>query len=150
MGFNAMHMVLLIDDDTSVRTLIRAVLRREAISVDVAADAGEAIAKLRRRAYSAVLLDLMLGGSSGLEVLRFLKTERPEMLHRVVVVSTASDHALRCMAERALIWDVVRKPFEITHLVEVVRACRAQLARTATPGQRDVEMPLPKARGESH
>ena len=140
-------MVLLIDDDKSIRALITAILRREGIGVDVALNAEEAIAKLSRRAYATVLLDLMLRDSSGLEVLHFIKNERPAMLRRVVVVSTASDQTLRCMAERDMIWDAVRKPFEIGHLVEVIHACRAQLPRTAMPARPAAGRTRQKARG---
>jgi DNA-binding response OmpR family regulator len=139
-------MVLLIDDDKNIRALITTLLRREGIEVDVALDAEEAVGKLSSRTYGTVLLDLMLGDSSGLEILRFLKKQRPEMLRRVVVVSTASEQALRCMAERDMIWDAVRKPFEIAHLVEVVRACRAQSPRTAMPAPLDAGKTRQKAR----
>jgi DNA-binding response OmpR family regulator len=140
-------MVLLIDDDPSIRALITVILRREGMDVELALNADEAIEKLRRRAYTTVLLDLMLRHSRGLEILHFLKKERPAMLRRVVVVSTASDHALRCIEERDLIWDAVRKPFEIGHLVEVVRACRAQLPRKATPVRSVAGRTPLKARG---
>ncbi len=119
-------MVLVIDDDEFVRSLISAVLRREGIRVDTAGDSSQAIQKLRRRSYGAVLLDLLLRERDGLEVLHYLKSERPEMLRRVVLVTTANDQAIRRLTEHDQVWGVVRKPFDIEHLVEVVRACRAQ------------------------
>ena len=141
-------MVLIIDDDPNVRSLIGAVLRREGFSPDAAADGREAIEKLRRRDYSAVLLDLMLRQSQGLEVLRFLKSERPEMLRRVVIVSAASDQAIRRITEHELVWGLVRKPFDIRHLVDVVRACREQdRSRTAMPAPSAAGKTTPTARG---
>ena len=119
-------MVLLIDDDYNVRGLIGALLRREGLELDTAADGDEAISKLRSGDYQAVLLDLMLRDTHGLEVLRFLKAERAELLRRVVIVSAASERALGRLSERDLIWGVVSKPFDIKHLVNVVRACREQ------------------------
>lgn len=106
--------------------LVSAVLRRDGLSPTIAESGEEAIEKLRGGSYRAVLLDLMLREHEGLEVLRYLKNERPEMLRRVVLVTTAPDQALRRLTERDEIWDVVRKPFDIDHLLRVVRACRAQ------------------------
>ena len=119
-------MVLLIDDDKVVRGLITSVLEREGMRIDVAADGADAIAKLRERSYRAILLDLLLPKSNGLEVLRFLKREQPSMLRRVVIVSAVSDIALRSLSDRDSLWGVVQKPFDIHHLVNVVRECRAQ------------------------
>ena len=119
-------MVLLIDDDRTIRGMIGAVLRREGLQLDTASDGNEAIEKLRSGNYGAVLLDLMLRRTHGLEVLRFLKNERAELLRRTVIVSAASDQALRRLTERDLVWGVVSKPFDIRHLVDVVRACREQ------------------------
>ena len=119
-------MVLVIDDDKSVRTLISALLRRDGIHLDMASNSSEAIGKLRSGAYRAVLLDPMLRDVDGLEVLRHLKSEQPEMLRRTVIVTTASEQTVRGLAELDRVWGVVRKPFDIDHLLDVVRACRAQ------------------------
>jgi DNA-binding response OmpR family regulator len=119
-------MVLLIDDDRTVRDMIGTLLRREGMPLDTASDGEEAIEKLREREYRAVLLDLMLRRRNGLEVLKFLKNEKPSMMRRVVIVSAVSDQALNSLAERDQVWGTVRKPFDIRHLVDVVRACREQ------------------------
>lgn len=96
------------------------------MTLDTAGDGNVAIDKLRTSSYCAVLLEPLLRGTEGLEVLRFLRAEQPAMLPRVVLVTTASDQALRRLTERDLVWDVVRKPFDIHHLINVVRACGAQ------------------------
>jgi DNA-binding response OmpR family regulator len=119
-------MVLLIDDDKSIQMLIGAVLRRDGMTLDTADDGKQAISKLRSGSYRAVLLDLLMRERDGLEVLRFLKTEQPEMLRRTVLVTTASDQTLRRLTEHDLVCGIVHKPFDIEHLLEVVRACRAQ------------------------
>ena len=119
-------MVLVIDDDETVRGLIAAVLSRDGMSLDLVGNRAQAISKLRRNSYRAVLLDLMLRRSDGLEILRYLKREKPDMLRRVVLVTTAPEQALRRLSEHDQVWGVVRKPFDIEHLVAVVRACREQ------------------------
>ncbi len=119
-------MVLVIDDDETVRGLIAAVLSRNGMSLDLVGSRAQAISKLRRNSYRAVLLDLMLRRSDGLEILRYLKREKPDMLRRVVLVTTAPEDALRRLSEHDQVWGVVRKPFDIDHLVAVVRACQEQ------------------------
>lgn len=139
-------MVLLVDDDPAVRSLLAAILTRDGLPHEPAADGAEAIARLRRRDYDAVILDLMLPERNGFEVLRFLKAERPHLLERVIVITAASGSTLRHFSDRALLFDLIQKPFDVVDLSDTVRACvrKATLARSASG------TPPPTARHPSH
>lgn len=119
-------MVLLIDDDAAIRGMITTVLSHDGIRCDTATDGNEAIRKLRCQSYGTILLDLMLPDCNGFEVLRFLKAERPEMLRRVIVLTAVSDATLRDFGDRAHVFDLMRKPFDIHTLRTRIRECREQ------------------------
>jgi len=121
--------VLLADDNEATCTLITALLRPE-FAVDVAMDAAGAMEKLKGREYSAILLDLRMPVTDGYAVLEFLRSERPDQLTRVLVVTAAiSPREL----ERLRAWPicgVMAKPFEIESLLAAVKSCAGEV----TPG----------------
>jgi CheY-like chemotaxis protein len=78
---------LICEDDPSIRALVRTVLVREGFAVDVAPDGAVGLERLRLGCYDVLLLDLMMPGVDGLEVIRTVKEERPPTLKRVVVMT---------------------------------------------------------------
>jgi CheY-like chemotaxis protein len=122
---NGRTLVLVIDDDAGVRGLLHALLRHRGLQHESAADGRTAIDKLRRGTYAAVLLDLMLPGENGFEVLRFLRAERPTQLPRVVVMTACSKATLRHFDASGL-HGVIRKPFDIAEMMDAVDACVGQ------------------------
>jgi chemosensory pili system protein ChpA (sensor histidine kinase/response regulator) len=80
------QVVLLVDDNEATRTLVIALLQRD-FRVEVATDGTEAIEKLRTNHYASVLLDLRMPQPDGFAVLEFLKTNAPERLRTVLVVT---------------------------------------------------------------
>jgi DNA-binding response OmpR family regulator len=116
-------MILIIDDDPGIRGLLTVVLRRNGFDCDVATDGAEAEKKLRTRDYDAILLDLMLPRLNGFEVLRFLKAERRNLLERVIVVTAVAEITLRDFDDQKLVWALIRKPFDLNRLIEIVTAC---------------------------
>jgi DNA-binding response OmpR family regulator len=139
-------MVLLIDDDPAVRGLLAALLNRDGLPSEAAADGAEAISRLRRNDYDAIILDLMLPELNGFEVLRFLKAERPHLLSRVVVITAATESTLRDFHDGTLVSALLRKPFDIVELSDAVRRCLRRATSAPTAG----ETPPPTARHPSH
>lgn len=82
-----MALVLVVDDDRRIRDLVEGFLQSDDVEVECVDDGADAIRKLKTGSYSLVLLDLMMPGLSGFVVLDFLRTERPEMVDRVVVMT---------------------------------------------------------------
>ena len=112
--------VLLADDNEGTRTLIRALLKSE-FEVEIATDGQEAIERLKSRRYAAILLDLLMPVSDGYAVLEFLKTEYPELLARVVVITAAITERQLARARTYSAGALIMKPFEIDVLVATVR-----------------------------
>jgi CheY-like chemotaxis protein len=118
------HRVLVVDDDPGVRSLMKA-LFRDRFRLEIAVDGEEATNLLRRDPFCAVLLDLMLPKRNGFEVLRFVAAERPNLMRRIIVVTAVSDMTLRDF-KSSTVWRLIRKPFDISQLLDAVAGCAAQ------------------------
>ncbi len=66
--------ILVIDDDRTFRLSTAELLRQDGYDVDVAAEAGEAVAALDRAAYDLLLLDMRMPGMDGLTTVEVLRT----------------------------------------------------------------------------
>jgi DNA-binding response OmpR family regulator len=106
----------------AIRELLHRLLLRSGYACDLTGDGNDAVNLLRRAEYDAILLDLMLPGQFGFDVIRFLNVERPRMSPRVIVLTAASDATLRDF-DRSQVHAVMRKPFDVDALLDRVRAC---------------------------
>src|SRR5207245_2704109 len=79
--------ILVAEDDDGVRLLVGTVLHRAGFRVDFAGDGTETIASLTGGVdYDAIVLDLMMPGSSGFEVLAWMHREKRDASRRRVIV----------------------------------------------------------------
>ena len=117
--------LLVIDDDASLRTLFRRMLSREGFDVDLASDGDAGLAYIRDSDYDVIILDLMMTGVSGFDVLDQLMQDRPSLLQRVVVASAASVRTLQ-QFDAGKVHALVRKPFDMDEFLAVVRGCANQ------------------------
>ncbi len=127
--------ILVIEDDVSLSHLMLAIFRRMGLDAEVAGRGDVGIGRIEACGdrYEAIILDLMLPGLSGLEILERLATMKPDLLARTIVVTAASNRVLEelnCMpAPRR----VIRKPFDLDEfravVLDCVREVRAPQAR---------------------
>jgi signal transduction histidine kinase len=82
--------VLLVDDDTMTRQFMYARLARQGYDVTVAEHGPAALAALDERSFDLVLLDIMMPGMSGIEVLTEIR-RRYSMLNLPIIMVTAND-----------------------------------------------------------
>lgn len=113
--------VLVVDDDRSIRDLVRNVLRPERFEIEEAADGNEALDRIRIKKYDAVVLDLMMGPGNGFEVLHALNDYRPG--EKCVIVLTATSQPVIDKLQSDNIFARIRKPFDIDELLGAVRQC---------------------------
>lgn len=109
--------ILVCDDDASLRELVRAVLGSHYHFIE-AADGTEALAAAREFNPDLIVLDVMLPGLSGIEVLEQLRDD-DELKHMPVVVITAWSHA-EIEAQVAGADRFVAKPFDPDELSGIV------------------------------
>ena len=114
--------VLVADDDQSIRQLLCTIVRREGLEVDCASDGHEAIERLREHEYSVILLDLMMPRIDGFAVIEWMRNHPQENKPVVLVITVYADQRFK-KVDPDIVAGVVRKPFEIAELGNIVRLC---------------------------
>jgi len=125
------HNVLVVDDDDSTRNMLLIVLRQAGFAADAAASVDEALQRLGTTNYSAVVLDVMMPGVSGIEVIRQLSSMGRHT--KCVVLMSAGAQSELNGAPPALIHTKLRKPFNIKDVVDAVRGCVESLGTGEAP-----------------
>jgi len=115
-----MARLLAIEDDARLRTFLKRALESDGHVVAGAATGLEGVRRTQDDEYDLILLDLMLPGIDGFEVLRRVLDRDPEQ--RVLVLSAVGDVAsrVRCLQMGAV--DFLCKPFAAAELIARVRA----------------------------
>ena len=114
------HTILVADDEAVLRALVRATLSSAGYDVLEAADGDEALELARSARPDLIVLDLMMPGKSGLDVLRELRAD-PELAATPVVMLTARTRAAdREAAAEAGADRFLAKPFSPRELVRIV------------------------------
>src|SRR5688500_9955126 len=116
--------VLVLDDDTSLQKLVATLLRRAGHSVDIVSSGSQALEKIAKNRYDALLLDVMTPTDGGFTVIRHLRDANPSLLKRVVLLTASPDSVLRGVEKD--IFAIVHKPFEAQNLVETIARTIAQ------------------------
>ena len=112
--------VLIVEDEADVRELVADSLTADGFSVAQAADAAEALARLRAFAYDALVVDLRLPDADGMDVLKDAVDRYPEILAVVVTGFGGVSEAVTAIKRGAL--DFLIKPFQLTQLSRVLQA----------------------------
>jgi DNA-binding response OmpR family regulator len=115
---NEANTVLVVEDDPTIRGLIRSALVDEGLRVEVAVDGRAALELAQNRAPALVLLDMMLPDMTGGAVAAGLKARHgPDV---PIIVVTADGRAADKAASVGAV-DHITKPFDVDKLVEMVR-----------------------------
>jgi CheY-like chemotaxis protein len=117
--FRRLKRVLLLDDDAAMQRLVSTLLKRAGFRVEAVDRGSQAIEALKKSAYDAILLDLMMPTEGGLTVVKHLRKENPAILTRVLLLTATPESVLKNL-ERDVA-GVVRKPFTREELVGAVK-----------------------------
>jgi len=129
--------ILVVEDEEALASGIRDALTHAGYQADVARDGNNAMEKLNEDPFDLVVLDIMLPGKSGLEVLRELREARKDV--RVVMLTALSDESDVVRGFELGADDYVPKPFSPRELVARVNAqFRRRDMDTAPPPQLDL------------
>ena len=130
------HRVLIVDDEESMRLLVARILARSLkLEVTLAGTCEQALRLAGNYAYDAILLDLLMPGVGGFEVLREIRAHSPNSATPIIIVSVLADQATRdrCMAAGANAYIV--KPPERNALLATVKAQIAARGRPKVGGR---------------
>jgi len=118
--------VVLIEDEPNIIEAIRFLLTREGWTVDAHSDGSDAVEVIKAANPDLVILDLMLPGKSGMEIIKDLRDEE-NLRNLPVLMLTARGQARdRDMAEKAGVSRFMTKPFSNTEVLAAVRDLHAQ------------------------
>lgn len=112
--------ILVVDDDPELRRLLRQNLASQHYRVEDAADGEEALDKIAGDTYDLVLLDIMLPGQDGLEILRRIR--EMELETPVIMLTARGDVEDRIQGLNLGADDYLAKPFSMAELLARVRA----------------------------
>ncbi|KEP70792.1 chemotaxis protein CheY [Thioclava dalianensis] len=110
--------VLLIEDEPHIAEAIRFILTRAGWAVSVLDDGAQAFARIAGDPPDAVILDLMLPGRSGLEILADLRADSQLQALPVLMLSARGQGRDREAAERAGATAFLAKPFANADVLE--------------------------------
>jgi two-component system NtrC family sensor kinase len=114
--------VLVVDDESSIRAFLSRALSKAGHEVTLAADGGEALAALERLSFDAILCDHRMTTLDGLQVYERGVAARPELQGRFVLMSgDVLNPALQAFAEQHRI-ELLAKPFDIDTVLDAVDA----------------------------
>ena len=116
---NAKRRILVVDDDASIRTLVKIVLERAGYDVTTARDGREAIALLAASDYDVVLLDVIMPHVSGLVVVDELRRNHTAVLAHTYLLTGADSASLVDLPVRG----IIAKPFDFTSLLAEAKDC---------------------------
>lgn len=126
-----MNKLLVVEDDSDIGEMMRELLTRHGYKIDNAYSGTEALFWIEKEKYDLVILDLMLPGMSGEEVLQVIrgKCDIP-----VIAVSAKDDKDTRLSLLKAGADDYITKPFDTDELlvrIEVVLRRKGSIVQTS-------------------
>jgi DNA-binding response OmpR family regulator len=113
--------ILIVEDEPNIVESLRFILERAGFKVEIVSNGTAVLERLRKRPFAAVVLDVMLPGMNGFDVLGAIRADA-ELASLPVVVLTAKGQANdRRTAEAQGASAFITKPFSNDEVVERVR-----------------------------
>ena len=112
--------VLIVEDDSAIRTLLVAALRREPLEVHMASDGMAALDCVGEHDFAVILLDLMMPRLNGFDFIDAFAALRPSATP-VVIVMTAFDKGILGRLDASRVHAILHKPFDMERVVDMVR-----------------------------
>jgi DNA-binding NtrC family response regulator len=131
-GLRPKSRILVVDNEESIRFVLREMMEAEGYEVAEAADGLEAVELVREREFDLVIMDIRMPRLDGIGALRQIKGLRPHLV--VVMITAYGSEKIALSAMRAGAYDYFLKPFGIDELRIVVRRAleRSRLMRQVT------------------
>lgn len=125
-----MRTILIVEDEQPIRKMVGLALGRVGLELSEAANAEQAYAEINRKRPELILMDWMLPGISGLELVRRLQRDAITQDIPVIMLTARNEESDRISGFQAGIDDYISKPFSPAELVARIQAV---LRRTQQP-----------------
>ncbi len=136
--------VLIIEDEVGLAEAVAAILRSERYQTDIANDGQTGLKMALTGEYDCILLDIMLPGMNGLDVLSYLRVKEIETPVLLLTARSETDDKIKgldCGAD-----DYLTKPFSMGELLARIRAMtrRRGIVQDINPKYGDITLDLKK------
>lgn len=131
---SANPLVLVVEDEAAIATLLRYNLEKQGFRVDEATDGQEALTRISEQKPDLVLLDWMLPTLSGIEVCRQIRRRHETRDLPVIMVTARSEDQDAVRALNTGADDYVSKPFSVDALMARIRALLRRSAGVSEKG----------------
>ena len=121
--------VLLVEDEPNIIEAIRFILNRDGWRVHTHSDGRDAVNVVRQTRPDVLILDVMLPGKSGMDILRELRAIADLAKLPVLMLTARGQSRDRDMAEKAGVSRFMTKPFSNAEVLKAVRDLVAQASR---------------------
>jgi DNA-binding NtrC family response regulator len=111
--------ILVVDDDESIRKVLKTILEDEGYSVDTAADGKEAIRKSHKKFYNLALIDIRLQDMEGTKLLKRIKETVPKMRKIIITGYPSIQNAIEALNQGADGYIV--KPFDMPKVLTTIK-----------------------------
>ena len=142
-------MILIVDDDKTIRLSLGLLLKRAGYAVDNAATPDEALAKVRQTTFDLILMDMNYSrnttGEEGIELLRKVKIFQPDT--PVILITAWGSIELAVEGMRRGAFDFITKPWNNQLLLQRVQTALSLKEGETTPTDEDMAQPKPFDRG---
>ena len=116
-----MAKILAVDDEPKITKLLEAILTPQGYEVITAANGLEALEKVDADGIDLVLLDVMMPGMDGFEVLKILRAKEEKKTLPVILLTALSETEDRVKGMEAGCSDFITKPFERSDVIARVK-----------------------------
>jgi DNA-binding NtrC family response regulator len=112
--------LLIVEDDSEMRDLLRKVLEKEGYRVSVAADGHEAVASISRDAFDLVVTDMLMPDEGGLELLQTIRQTHSTL--PVIIITAFGDWGSYSQALELGAAAFISKPLKMGELIGAIHS----------------------------
>ncbi|GAB4032049.1 MAG: hypothetical protein Fur0012_10100 [Elusimicrobiota bacterium] len=114
-------LVLIVDDDDSIRELLEFIVKKEGFRIEKASDGRSAIEKAKTLNPDLILLDLMLPGYGGFEILRELQAYETSSIPIIIITGRYADRTtVELIKQEPNVKEFVEKPIKVNVLSALI------------------------------
>ena len=118
-----MKRILVIDDEPSIRNVVKMMLQREGHEVVTACDGIDGVSELRCFLPDIVITDISMPGMDGIELLKVIQKENIDLSVVVMSGNTSGKQFLKTASQLGAV-ATLEKPFSRTDLIQIIRTIK--------------------------
>jgi len=111
--------IIIIDDDESIRQVLKTILEEEGYAVDTADTGKEAVLKTNEKVYNLALIDMRLPDIEGIDLILKIKDTTPRMRKIIVTGYPTIQNAMEAVDRQADAF--ILKPFDVERVLQTIR-----------------------------